>query len=69
LFTIAIGLRLIAAASLAPTLSRLAEPARWPAYTVLCPLYREANVVPDLVAALNALDYPGFLDQPHLQAA
>jgi cellulose synthase/poly-beta-1,6-N-acetylglucosamine synthase-like glycosyltransferase len=43
---------------LAPTLSRLAEPQRWPIYTILCPLYREANVAPDLVAALAALDYP-----------
>ena len=58
LFAIAIALRLIAAASLSPTLSRLAEPAHWPIYTVLCPLYREANVVPDLVAAIDALDYP-----------
>lgn len=58
LFAIAIALRLVAAASLAPTLSRLAEPQTWPVYTVLCPLYREANVVPDLVAALSALDYP-----------
>lgn len=57
-FALAIGLRLVAAASLSPLLSRLAAPARWPVYTVLCPLYREANVVPDLVAALAKLDYP-----------
>jgi cellulose synthase/poly-beta-1,6-N-acetylglucosamine synthase-like glycosyltransferase len=25
---------------------------------VLCPLYREANVVADLAAALDRLDYP-----------
>ncbi|NBN78825.1 glycosyltransferase [Microvirga tunisiensis] len=30
----------------------------WPAYTVLVPLYREAAVVPGLVAALAGLDYP-----------
>jgi hypothetical protein len=30
-----------------------------PAYSVLVPLYREANVVPDLVTALLNLDYPG----------
>ena len=59
LFACAIAWRLLAATSLAPTLQRLAEPARWPVYTILCPLYREANVVADLVAALDRLDYPG----------
>ncbi len=29
-----------------------------PRYTVLVPLYREANVLPSLVGALRALDYP-----------
>ncbi|HYG28421.1 MAG TPA: glycosyltransferase family 2 protein [Caulobacteraceae bacterium] len=29
-----------------------------PAYTVICPLYREAEVAPELVAALERLDYP-----------
>jgi cellulose synthase/poly-beta-1,6-N-acetylglucosamine synthase-like glycosyltransferase len=29
-----------------------------PTYTVLVPLYREADVVPELVAALGHLDYP-----------
>lgn len=29
-----------------------------PVYTVLVPLYREARILPDLVAALAALDYP-----------
>jgi glycosyltransferase XagB len=29
-----------------------------PIYTVICALYREANVVGDLVAAIRALDYP-----------
>ncbi len=58
LFACAILWRLIAAASLAPTLSRLAEPRAWPIYTILCPLYREANVAPDLIAALSRLDYP-----------
>lgn len=58
LFASAIVLRLVAAANLQPMVSRLAEPAHWPTYTVLCPLYREANVAPDLVAALERLDYP-----------
>lgn len=58
LFAVVIGFRLIAAAHLQPVLSRLAEPETWPTYTILCPLYREANVAPDLVAAINAIDYP-----------
>jgi glycosyltransferase XagB len=57
-FALAITFRLVAAGSLMPTLSRLANPEQWPIYTVLCPLYREANVVSDLVTAVHALDYP-----------
>jgi cellulose synthase/poly-beta-1,6-N-acetylglucosamine synthase-like glycosyltransferase len=30
----------------------------WPRYTILCPLYREAEVVPQCVRAMQALDYP-----------
>jgi cellulose synthase/poly-beta-1,6-N-acetylglucosamine synthase-like glycosyltransferase len=34
-----------------------------PVYTILVPLYREANVLPKLAGALRALDYPpGLLD-------
>ncbi len=58
IFAAAIALRLFAAAHLKRVLSRLAAPARWPTYTILCPLYREANVVFDLVASLDRLDYP-----------
>jgi cellulose synthase/poly-beta-1,6-N-acetylglucosamine synthase-like glycosyltransferase len=29
----------------------------WPLYTILCPLYREAQVVPQFVQAMLALDY------------
>ncbi len=32
--------------------------AQWPLYTILCPLYREAEVVPQFVQAMQALDYP-----------
>jgi cellulose synthase/poly-beta-1,6-N-acetylglucosamine synthase-like glycosyltransferase len=32
--------------------------ADWPCYTILCPLYREARVVPQFVRAMQALDYP-----------
>lgn len=58
IFSAAIFIRLVAAAPLAPLLSRLASPARYPTYTILCPLYREANVVPHLMASLASLDYP-----------
>jgi cellulose synthase/poly-beta-1,6-N-acetylglucosamine synthase-like glycosyltransferase len=34
------------------------EPADLPSYTVLVPVYKEANVVADLVGNLAALDYP-----------
>ncbi|PLW74858.1 glycosyltransferase family 2 protein [Cohaesibacter celericrescens] len=30
----------------------------WPSYTVLVPLYREADMIQDLVAALSGLSYP-----------
>ncbi len=30
----------------------------WPSYTILCPLYKEAAVVPQFVKAMQALDYP-----------
>src|SRR5438876_3290099 len=32
--------------------------AEWPRYTILCPLYREVEVVPQFVQAMQALDYP-----------
>ncbi len=32
--------------------------ADWPLYTILCPLYREAAVVPQFVQAMQKLDYP-----------
>ncbi|MDD5706652.1 MAG: glycosyltransferase [Kiritimatiellae bacterium] len=35
-----------------------AEPRDWPLYTVLVPMYREPETVPQMVAALKALDYP-----------
>ncbi len=30
----------------------------WPRYTILCPLYREAIIVPQFVQAMRLLDYP-----------
>jgi cellulose synthase/poly-beta-1,6-N-acetylglucosamine synthase-like glycosyltransferase len=32
--------------------------ANWPRYTILCPLYRETEVVPQFMQAMQALDYP-----------
>ncbi len=32
--------------------------ADWPTYTILCPLYREEEVVPQFVKAMQSLDYP-----------
>lgn len=58
LFACAILLRFAAAAHVGHVLTPLASPARYPVYTILCPLYREANVVADLVAALDRLEYP-----------
>ncbi|MFA7253152.1 MAG: glycosyltransferase family 2 protein [Patescibacteria group bacterium] len=30
----------------------------WPKYTILCPLYKEANMLPDYVLNMSAIDYP-----------
>lgn len=57
-FAAAIAIRGIAASSLAPLLRRLAAPPRFPIYTILCPLYHEAAMVPELAASLARLDYP-----------
>lgn len=59
LFAIAAGTRL--AAAIVPRPDRPFVPlpdVDLPLYTVIAPLYREAAVAPDLVAALTALDYP-----------
>lgn len=32
--------------------------ADWPPYTILCPLYKEAQVVPQFVQSMRAIDYP-----------
>ncbi len=64
LFLLAAGLRLAALVNLA--LPPVPEPvpladADLPSLTVLLPLYREAAVMPDLVAAMGRLDYPRHL--------
>jgi glycosyltransferase XagB len=58
--------RLIAAGArgfVAPYPPPRAENGPVPLYTILCPLYREASQVTDLIAALRRLDYP----RTHLQ--
>ncbi len=36
----------------------LLAPAAWPRYTILCPLYHEAPILPQFAQAMTALDYP-----------
>jgi glycosyltransferase XagB len=47
-----------AALESAPPEPSLSELSQWPFYSVLVPLYREARVVPQLMQAMAALDYP-----------
>lgn len=35
-----------------------AKEREWPSYTVLCPLYKEWEVLPQFITAMSALDYP-----------
>lgn len=62
-FGCAICWRLAAASNLTPLLWRISDRTDPPVYTILCPLYREANVVAALTAALKRLDYPGSKSQ------
>jgi len=34
------------------------EDSEWPTYTILCPLYKEWNVIPQFISAIRNLDYP-----------
>lgn len=54
------GLRILGALTPAPQAapSRRLPDDKLPVYTIIVALYREAACVPDLVRALNALDYP-----------
>jgi cellulose synthase/poly-beta-1,6-N-acetylglucosamine synthase-like glycosyltransferase len=36
----------------------LAADRAWPIYTILCPLYKEVLVIPQFIAAMEAIDYP-----------
>ncbi len=64
-FLAAASFRLLSAAFSLPAPvrpSRLGDSAL-PVYSIICALYREANVVHNLVAAIRALDYPGIMAQ------
>jgi cellulose synthase/poly-beta-1,6-N-acetylglucosamine synthase-like glycosyltransferase len=60
LFLAAAALRLVCAAfgGRAPDRISRRRDDQLPVYTIICPLYREANVIGELVAAIRALDYP-----------
>lgn len=61
LFLAMAALRIAALAIAAPVAPEAVTPlaeADLPVYTILAPLHREAAVVPDLLKALSALDYP-----------
>lgn len=44
--------------SISPERLKLAEGMAWPTYTILCPLYKEAHVIPQFVEAMSRMDYP-----------
>lgn len=52
------ALRLTACLAPKPKPSESEPIESWPFYTVLVPLFREANMVPQLMSALSELDYP-----------
>jgi glycosyltransferase XagB len=61
IFLAAAGLRLSSAffyTRHAPAPRARINGGKLPVYTIICPLYREANIVSDLVAAIRAIDYP-----------
>jgi cellulose synthase/poly-beta-1,6-N-acetylglucosamine synthase-like glycosyltransferase len=44
--------------TIAPEKIASATESSWPAYTILCPLYKEAHVIPQFVEAMSRMDYP-----------
>lgn len=52
------ALRLTACIARKPKMTENPPIKEWPFYTVLVPLFREANMVPQLMTALSELDYP-----------
>ena len=61
MFLAAVVLRLCATVSSAAPAPKPRGPVpdhELPVYTIVVPLYREARIVPDLVSALDAIDYP-----------
>ncbi|HLH62728.1 MAG TPA: glycosyltransferase [Ktedonobacteraceae bacterium] len=58
---VCLALRVVSGSSEEHTDMQLIEAlqdADWPPYTILCPLYKEAQVVPQFVKAMQAIDYP-----------
>ena len=43
---------------IAATPAELEAPRNWPRYTVFCPLYKEAQIMPQFLKAMRQLDYP-----------
>ena len=63
LFFVGVCIRLLAALDLHHNKAQIPIPSRTtdeqlPAYSILVALYKEANIVPDLIAALNGIDWP-----------
>ena len=63
LFFVAVCIRLLAALDLRHNKAQIPIPSRTtdeqlPVYSILVALYKEANIVPDLIAALNGIDWP-----------
>lgn len=63
LFFVAVCIRLLAALDLHHNKAQIPIPSRTtdeqlPVYSILVALYKEANIVPDLIAALNGIDWP-----------
>ena len=52
------AIRLTACIAPKPKLEKSEPIEEWPFYTVLVPLFRESNMVPQLMSALSMLDYP-----------
>ena len=63
LFFVAVCIRLLAALDLQHNKAQIPIPSRTadeqlPVYSILIALYQEANIVPELIAALNRIDWP-----------
>ena len=62
-FDLVFNLSVIFKSSTAPTEIKISDEeivARkvWPTYTIFCPLYKEAHILPQFIKAMTAMDYP-----------